>query len=134
MATGKKSMNDNLEHVAETSQLFDVYGGLLTEKKREVMQLYYEDDMSLAEIAEEFGVSRAAVHDSLRSAEKSLREYEEKLGMLADYQKRKALIEELVEEVESLKKEVENYDKKSATAANKSCISRIEKIIKELEE
>ncbi|MBO4235633.1 MAG: YlxM family DNA-binding protein [Firmicutes bacterium] len=127
-------MNDNLEHVAETSQLFDVYGGLLTEKKREVMQLYYEDDMSLAEIAEEFGVSRAAVHDSLRSAEKSLREYEEKLGMLADYQKRKALIEELVEEVESLKKEVENYDKKSATAANKSCISRIEKIIKELEE
>ena len=46
MATGKKNMNDNLEHVAETSQLFDLYGGLLTEKKREAMQLYYEDDVS----------------------------------------------------------------------------------------
>ena len=103
MATQNKSIkHDNLEHVAETSQLFDIYGGLLTEKKHEVMQLYYEDDMSLAEIAEEFGISRAAVHDSLKSAEKSLREYEEKLALLADYQKRKALIEELAAEVKTL--------------------------------
>ena len=46
------------------------------------MRLYHEENFSLAEIAEEFGVSRAAVYDSLKSAEKSLREYEEKLCLV----------------------------------------------------
>ena len=44
------------------------------------MELYHEENLSLAEIAEEFGISRVAVHDSLKSAEKSLAEYEEKAG------------------------------------------------------
>ena len=75
--------------------LFDIYGGLLTDKKKRVMEMYHEDDMSLSEIAEELEVSRAAVHDSLRSAERLLCSYEDKLGILADYLLKEKLADEL---------------------------------------
>lgn len=84
-----------MEDFAKTSMLFDIYGGLLTDKKKRVMEMYHEDDMSLSEIAEELEVSRAAVHDSLRSAERLLCSYEDKLGMLADYLLKEKLADEL---------------------------------------
>lgn len=84
-----------MEDFAKTSMLFDIYGGLLTDKKKRVMEMYHEDDMSLSEIAEELEVSRAAVHDSLRSAERLLRSYEDKLGILDDYLCKERLADEL---------------------------------------
>ena len=84
-----------MEDFAKTSMLFDIYGGLLTDKKKRVMEMYHEDDMSLSEIAEELEVSRAAVHDSLRSAERLLCSYEDKLGILADYLLTEKLADEL---------------------------------------
>lgn len=84
-----------MEDFAKTSMLFDIYGGLLTDKKKRVMEMYHEDDMSLSEIAEELEVSRAAVHDSLRSAERLLCSYEDKLGILADYLRMEKLADEL---------------------------------------
>lgn len=84
-----------MEDFAKTSMLFDIYGGLLTDKKKRVMEMYHEDDMSLSEIAEELQVSRAAVHDSLRSAERLLCSYEDKLGILADYLLKEKLADEL---------------------------------------
>ena len=84
-----------MEDFAKTSMLFDIYGGLLTDKKKRVMEMYHEDDMSLSESAEELEVSRAAVHDSLRSAERLLCSYEDKLGILADYLLKEKLADEL---------------------------------------
>ena len=84
-----------MEDFAKTSMLFDIYGGLLTDKKKRVMEMYHEDDMSLSEIAEELEVSRAAVHDSLRSAERLLCSYEDKLGILDDYLHKEKLADEL---------------------------------------
>ena len=84
-----------MEDFAKTSMLFDIYGGLLTDKKKRVMEMYHEDDMSLSEIAEELEVSRAAVHDSLRSAERLLCSYEDKLGILADFLRKEKLADEL---------------------------------------
>ena len=84
-----------MEDFAKTSMLFDIYGGLLTDKKKRVMEMYHEDDMSLSEIAEELEVSRAAVHDSLRSAERLLCSYEDKLGILNDYLRKEKLADEL---------------------------------------
>ena len=72
-----------MNRIVRESLLFDFYGELLTAKKRRVMSLYHEENWFLAEIAEELGISRAAVYDSLKSAEKRLEEYEKKLGMLA---------------------------------------------------
>ena len=63
--------------------LFDYYGGLLTEKQNTFFDLYYNQDLSLAEIAEEVGISRQGVHDALIKAEAALQEFEEKLGCVA---------------------------------------------------
>lgn len=65
----------------QTALLFDFYGQLLTEKQQDVCHLYFEDDCSLSEIAEELQVSRQAVHDMIKKSRKALGEYEEKLGL-----------------------------------------------------
>ena len=64
-------------------RLFDIYGGLLTEKQRTSLGLYFYDDLSLSEISEELGVSRQAVHDLLKRVEQILERYETTLGVLA---------------------------------------------------
>ncbi|MBQ1406573.1 MAG: helix-turn-helix domain-containing protein [Eubacterium sp.] len=71
-----------MDESVRESLLFDRYGGLLTEKQRGVMRLYHEENLSLSEIAEEYGISRAAVHDALKKAENKLAEYESALGLV----------------------------------------------------
>ncbi len=83
-----------MNNIARESLLYDFYGKLLTDKKRSVMECYHEDDMSLAEIADDMGISRAAVYDSLKSAEAQLEQYEEKLGLLAKYEQAEMLADE----------------------------------------
>ena len=70
-------MIENLSKVEYASLLYDFYGELLDENKKEIMNLYHEDNLSLAEIAEDLGQSRQGVHYTLKKAEKSLEKYEE---------------------------------------------------------
>lgn len=72
-----------LDSIARRSLLNDFYGSLLTAKQQEVLRLYHEENLSLSEIAEEFGISRQGVHDTLKNAEHALTEYEDKLGLVA---------------------------------------------------
>lgn len=65
----------------EINALLEFYRPLLTTKQQEYMQLYYGDDYSLGEIADNFAVSRQAVYDNIRRTEQTLREYEEKLHL-----------------------------------------------------
>lgn len=75
----------SVEKTIEIGMLYDFYGELLTPRQKEVLQYYYEENYSLSEIAEELGVSRQAVHDTIHKAEKSLANYEQKLGILARF-------------------------------------------------
>lgn len=61
--------------------LLDFYGELLTERKRTVLDYYYNDDLSLAEIADEIGISRQGVRELIKKSGDELEFYEEKLGM-----------------------------------------------------
>lgn len=72
----------------EADRLLDFYACLLTEKQQSICDLYFREDLSLQEIAEMSGVSRSAVHDTIRRCEKELQTYEDKLHMSASYQKR----------------------------------------------
>ncbi|GEN82054.1 UPF0122 protein [Sporosarcina luteola] len=84
-----------LEKTTRVNFLYDFYQTLLTEKQRIYMQLYYLDDLSLGEIAEEYGVSRQAVYDNVRRTEAMLEDYEDKLNLFSKFQKRMEMIEEL---------------------------------------
>jgi hypothetical protein len=75
-----------LNKLGRIAQLYDLYGPLLTPRQQEAVRLYYEQDLSLGEIASECDVSRQAVHDLLRRAEIALEKYEQKLGLLASRQ------------------------------------------------
>ncbi len=70
-------MKDNLN----TSLLLDFYGRLLTEKQRDALHMYYNLDLSLGEIAEEIGVTRQGVRDTIKKGEERLLSLEEKIGM-----------------------------------------------------
>ena len=75
--------------------LFDYFGELLTEKQKAYFDLYYNQDFSLAEIAENEGISRQGVHDTLNRTEKLLRQFEEKTGIVARAMARQAAVGEL---------------------------------------
>ena len=69
----------------EICLLLDFYGKLLTDRQREIMALYYEDNLSLTEVAEELNISKQGVSDSLKRSEKVLYETEEKLQLLKQH-------------------------------------------------
>lgn len=72
----------NLDDINQLHQLYDIYGPLLTEKQQDYFELYYFEDLSLAEIAEELGISRNAVHNNLQSTIAHLNNYEVKLKIV----------------------------------------------------
>ena len=75
----EKTLVSKLVHI---NQLLDHYGDLLTDKQRDFMRMHYEEDLSFGEIAEKFSISRQAVHDSVKHAERALRKLESKLHLL----------------------------------------------------
>ncbi len=67
------------------SYLLDFYGAALTQKQREVMEQYYNDDLSLAEIAANFGITRQGARDAIKRGESVITELEEQIGMAKRY-------------------------------------------------
>ena len=86
---------NSLEQRVRLGRLFDAYGCLLTEKQQKCLELYFCDDLSLAEIADELEVSRQAIHDLIKRVEHTLERYESKLALLARDDHDKKLLEEM---------------------------------------
>ena len=86
-----------IEKTNRMNALFEFYAALLTDKQMNYIELYYADDYSLAEIAEEFGVSRQAVYDNIKRTEKILEDYEMKLHMYSDYIVRSQIFDQILE-------------------------------------
>lgn len=77
------------------SMLLDFYGELLTSKQRECYDLHYNDDLSLAEIAEQLGISRQGVWDNIRRADAALQDIEEKTGLIRRFSRTQQSLERL---------------------------------------
>ena len=86
-----------IEKTNRMNALFEFYAALLTDKQMNYIELYYADDYSLAEIAEEFQVSRQAVYDNIKRTEKILEDYEMKLHMYSDYRVRSQIFDQIIE-------------------------------------
>ena len=104
----------------EDSLLLDFYGNLLTEKMRLTLDMYLNDDLSLAEIAEEEEISRQGVHDKVKRGLAQLNTYEGKLG----------LVKRFLEQKESVTEAIDLIDKKKYEDARKV----LSKLSEEIEE
>ena len=85
---------ENLNRKVDLAFLSAFYGGMLTEKQRRVLSLHCEEDLSLGEIAEEVGISRQAVHETLSRAAARLNEMESTLGVAARFRRMESGLEE----------------------------------------
>ena len=104
--------------------LLDFYGEMLTEKQRELTELYYDQDLSLGEIADEYHISRQGVRDNIKRAEASLLEFEEKLGLVKRFQALEPAIDRIVAQAEEITRLLGDYPE------NRQAVLRAEEIIR----
>lgn len=76
-----------MDNITKINLLYDYYGEFLTKKQREIFELYFFNDLSMGEIAENIGITRQGVFDMVRRCQDILNDFEEKLGMVKRYLK-----------------------------------------------
>jgi predicted DNA-binding protein YlxM (UPF0122 family) len=91
-----------LDNIAKNSILYDFYGALLRPQQREIFRLYYEDNLSLGEIAKEYGLTRQGIHETVKRGEKKLADYEAELGLADKFKRDEKIIEELKAQIRQL--------------------------------
>lgn len=92
-----------VEKFLEISLLYDFYGCMLTDKQQQIIELYYNDDLSLGEISELINISRQGVYDLLKRSEKQLYHYEEKLKLVEKFNAQKEKIKEAYSVLDNMK-------------------------------
>jgi Uncharacterized protein conserved in bacteria len=85
------------------SLLLDFYGDILTDKQREAVELYYNEDLSLSEIAEQTDITRYGIRDRIVKSENILLEMEEKLGLAKRFDDMKIVIDSIINKLEKIK-------------------------------
>ena len=86
----------DLNKKLQMCMLVDFYGNLLTDKQKNIFSSYWEKDYSLYEVAEQFGITRQAVHDCLNKAEAILLNIEQKCGFVKKYQENKTELQQVI--------------------------------------
>ena len=109
----------NLEKLVEIGLLFEQYKMLLTDKQREIVSLYYNEDYSLGEISENLSVSRQGIYDTLKRSEKILKDYEQKLGLVKKSKEREKITQDIYNKVVDIKQDL---------LQNRDCANLIPKV------
>ncbi len=105
-----RSQVDSMEQFLYLSELFDLYGALLTERQQRCLELHLYEDFSLSEIGEELGISRQAVYDNIHRAEAAMKSYEAKLGLAARYESERAVLSEIDQSIADLATEANSAE------------------------
>lgn len=122
----------NTEKDLRVSVLLDYYSPMLTDKQRDVIDLYYNEDLSLSEIAEHERITRQGVRDSIKRGEQTLYEMEEKFRLAERSDKYSALIKEIMEVAADIKAECGSGGNPIAIARRADYISELAEKNKEL--
>ena len=117
-------MKDKLTEKHEISILTDFYGDVLTERHLDFLRLYYQEDFSLAEIAEQKGISRQGVLDGIKKAREKLVDIEDKLQL---YARSRTLQDDMV----YVLKRIEDIQRETGADAS-DIINKLEKLLGEL--
>jgi len=114
-----------MDDIFEMSLLLDFYGQMLTERQLEIMELHFNDDLSLSEISQQRGISRQGVFDNIKRGKATLFEYELKLGLVDKFtkQRKQALL---------ALKLIESIDKANVSQDISHKLDSIEKVIKDI--
>ncbi|MDD4200055.1 MAG: YlxM family DNA-binding protein [Eubacteriales bacterium] len=124
-----------IDDITRQSLLYDFYGALLTQRQSQVMKLYHEENLSLAEIAEELKISRQGVYDALKKAENSLKAYEKKLGLIERFGSTRDVIEEIDARIQGLIVKMEAAaSEETGKTAFASELKDIRRVLDKLEE
>ena len=117
-----KKEGSSMEKKVEISMLWQIYGKLLTEKQYEYIDYYYNNDLSLSEIAENDSITRQAVRDIIKKGERKLFEYEEKL----------LFMKKTINQEQKIQRVLWNLTKIQKDSSDKQVNSILEEIKKEL--
>lgn len=100
------SQIDKLDEIVQLSILYDFYGELLSEHKKQIFEDYVLNDLSLSEIAQEKGISRQGVHDIVKRCSAELKEYEAKLSLIRKFN----IIKDKVGTIKDILSDIPNKD------------------------
>ena len=117
----------------EIALLLDFYGEMLTEKQRDMVHYYYNDDLSLAEIAENEGITRQGVRDSIKRAEAQMLEMEERLGLYRRFRLICDDAQQIVELAEAIRAQSDFPGAPRAIGENAAQIARLADMLQKAE-
>ncbi len=113
------------EEIYEISMLIDFYGQLLTESQYQCLDMHYNQDLSLSEIAEELGISRQGAHDFIKRGRNALAEYEEKLKLMERFC-------EIKKRLKSVQEDLQLIDRSEMQSGNLYMLDQIDKNLFEI--
>lgn len=105
----KEKIGKNLEQLVRLSLLYDFYGALIKDHKRQIFEDYVLNDYSLGEIAKAENMTRQGIYDIVKRCSRELEQYEEKLGLVRRFDEVGKRVEKIREAAENLLLEDENY-------------------------
>ncbi|MBE6631550.1 MAG: DNA-binding protein [Ruminococcaceae bacterium] len=95
-------MSQDISENLRISRLLDFYGNLLSDRQRDICQMYFNDDLSLSEISEEVGITRQGVRDSIEKGKTLLCSFEEKLGLMEKFEEMQSDVQRIMNCVRSI--------------------------------
>lgn len=117
-----------MEEYTKIAILLDFYGQLLTSRQYQILDMYYNSDYSLGEIASQLNISRQGVYDGLKKGKSTLVKLEEKLGLAKRFLKHEQALKDILLDL----RRIEYINKSEDQKIVNLCIEKLEKIIKEL--
>ena len=113
------------------AMLFDFYGDVLTDRQQEFYDLYYNEDLSLGEIAENYGITRQGVRDVIVRAEAILTDLEDKTGLIKRFHTMKQQLEQVQKDAQRLTELSQRYDDPELEALSRRILDTTEQLLKE---